>query len=107
MSRIKGIVDGGGDGFLNTSLVLVDHGHSLIIKLLQEVDQEILPCGQRRIDSVKINPSLLMMRECCTLTEKVLLQSPKGVGLWNIPMNLSSQFHLWSSRLWMLEECYF
>ena len=31
---------------------------------LQGVDQEILPCGQGRIDSVKINPSLLMMREC-------------------------------------------
>ena len=26
--------------------------------------QEILPCGQGRIGSVKINPSLLMMREC-------------------------------------------
>ena len=31
---------------------------------LQGVDQKILPCGQGRIDSVKINPSLLMMREC-------------------------------------------
>ena len=30
---------------------------------LQGVDQEILPCGQGRIDSAKINPSLLMMRE--------------------------------------------
>ena len=27
------------------------------------VDQKIFPCGQGRIDSVKINPSLLMMRE--------------------------------------------
>ena len=34
---------------------------------LQGVDQEILPSGQGRIDSVKINPSLLMMRECCVL----------------------------------------
>ena len=31
---------------------------------LQGVDQQILPCGQGRIDSVKFNPSLLMMREC-------------------------------------------
>ena len=31
---------------------------------LQGVDQEILPCGQGRIDSVKINPSLLMMTDC-------------------------------------------
>ena len=30
---------------------------------LQGVDQEILPCRQGRIGSVKINPSLLMMRE--------------------------------------------
>ena len=29
---------------------------------LQGVDQKILPCGQGRIDIVKINPSLLMMR---------------------------------------------
>ena len=28
------------------------------------VHQQILPCRQGRIDSVKINPSLLMMREC-------------------------------------------
>jgi len=34
---------------------------------LQGVDQEILPCGQGRIDSAKINPSLLMMREFITL----------------------------------------
>ena len=27
-------------------------------------DQEIHPCGQGRIDSVKISPSLLRMREC-------------------------------------------
>ena len=31
---------------------------------------------------------------------------PKDVGLWNIPMNLRSQVHLWSSGLWMLEEYY-
>ena len=31
---------------------------------LQGVDQKILPRGQGRIDSVKINPSLLMMRDC-------------------------------------------
>ena len=30
---------------------------------LQGVDQKILPCGQGR-DSVKINPSLLMMTDC-------------------------------------------
>ena len=34
---------------------------------LQGVDQKILPCGQGRIDSVKINPSLLMMRDCSLL----------------------------------------
>jgi len=30
--------------------------------VLQGVDSEILPCGQGRIDSVKIYPSLLMIR---------------------------------------------
>ena len=60
---------------------LVEYGHSVIIRHLQEMDQKILPCGQRSIDSVKINLPLLIMRECCTLTEKVLLQSQKGVGL--------------------------
>merc|ERR1712055_825239 len=35
---------------------------------LQGVDQKILPCGQGRIDSVKINPSLLMMRDCHILS---------------------------------------
>ena len=32
--------------------------------LLQWVNQEILPFGQGMVDSAKINPSLLMMREC-------------------------------------------
>ena len=31
---------------------------------LQGVDQEILPCGQGRIESVKINPFLPVMKEC-------------------------------------------
>ena len=38
---------------------------------LQGVDQKILPCGQGRIDSVKINPSLLMMTDW---------QTPPSVG---------------------------
>ena len=56
-------LEGRGDGFPNTSRVLVEYRHSLGIIFLHVVDQEILPCGQGRIDSVKINPSLLMMRE--------------------------------------------
>ena len=36
----------------------------LIINPSTGMDQEIHPCGQGRIDSVKINPSLLRMREC-------------------------------------------
>ena len=35
----------------------------LIINQSTGMDQEIHPCGQGRIDSVKINPSLLRMRE--------------------------------------------
>ena len=36
----------------------------LIINSSTGMDQEIHPSGQGRIDSVKINPSLLRMREC-------------------------------------------
>ena len=36
---------------------------------LQGVDQKILPCGQGKIDSVKINPSLLMMTDCLKSTK--------------------------------------
>ena len=37
--------------------------------------------------------------------KKVLLQSQKGVGLWNIPLNLSSQVQLRSSGLWRSTIC--
>ena len=84
-------LEGGGDGFPNTSRVLVEHGHSLIItreglmKILplgiglvntasrDRIGQyypagrdghQIHPCGVRLIDSVNFNPSLVMMREC-------------------------------------------
>ena len=59
----EGNLEGGEDGFSNTSRVLVEYGHSRIINPSTGTDQEILPCGQGRIDSVKINPSLLMMRD--------------------------------------------
>ena len=41
------------------------------------MDQEIHPCGQGRIDSVKINLSLLMMREC-------IRAPPKRGRYWEI-----------------------
>ena len=62
-AEVLGNLEGGGDGFPNTSRVLVEHGQSLSITFLQGVDQKILPCEQGRIDSVKINPSLLMMTD--------------------------------------------
>ena len=44
---------------------------------LQGVDQKILPCGQGRIDSVKINPSLLMMTDCpCSTKTREVLGNP-------------------------------
>ena len=53
---------------------------------LQGVDQKILPCGQGRIDSVKINPTLLMMRECnvnSSLRHRHSLEMQRlGVGVW-------------------------
>ena len=62
ISRVSGNLSGVGDGFTNTSLILVEYILSSSI-FLQGVDQETLPCGQGRIDSVEINPSLLMIRE--------------------------------------------
>ena len=49
---------------------------SLIFR--QGVDQEILPCGQGRIDSVKINPSLLLMRECTNFSVSIWLYHTVG-----------------------------
>ena len=72
ISWVSGNLSGVGDRFPNTSRVLVEYKHSLIINL-PTVEWEwewirksfpVQGCGQVRIDSVKINPSLLMMREC-------------------------------------------
>ena len=52
---------------------------------LQGVDQQILPCGQERIGSVKINHSLLMMREC------TLSQYSHRIIEKRYDMNLSAQ----------------
>ena len=46
---------------------------------LQGVDQKILPFGQGRIDSVKINPSLLMMRELNIIEIHSNQSPPKSV----------------------------
>ena len=59
---------GRGDGFPNTSRVFVEHGHYLVINFStgSGSGNPSLWAGsllQGRIDSVKINPSLLM-REC-------------------------------------------
>ena len=50
---------------------------------LQGVDQKILPCGQGRIDSVKINPSLLMMREW-GFTQVEIQQNKTGPCPWMV-----------------------
>ena len=47
----------------NTSRLEAVYGHSLIINPYQGMYQEIHPCMAGSIDSVKINTSLLMMRE--------------------------------------------
>ena len=43
----------------------MEYGHSIIIIL--STGSTILLCVQGKIDCVKINPSLLMMRECIGL----------------------------------------
>ena len=50
--------------FPNASRVLVEDRHSLFINPSLGMDQEIHPSGPIDIGSVKINPALLMMREC-------------------------------------------
>ena len=40
--RVEGNLEGGGDGFPNTSRVLVEHGHSLIITREGLIDNFIL-----------------------------------------------------------------
>ena len=57
---------------------------------LQGVDQEILPCGQGRIDSAKINPSLLMMREW--LSRRLAIASLVAMLVFRIG-SLDSLFH--------------
>ena len=61
--RPEGNRAGLGDGFPHTSHVWWSTDILTSSIFLQGVDQKILPCGQGRIDSVKINPSLLMMRD--------------------------------------------
>ena len=52
---------------------------------LQGVDQKIIPCGQGRIDSVKINPSLLMMTDCQILASWDVLFLPFVPNLLHNP----------------------
>ena len=64
ISRAEGNLEVGGDVQPNTSQLEAVYGHSLIIISYQGMYQEIHPCMAGSIDSVKINTSLLMMREC-------------------------------------------
>ena len=59
----EGNLEVGGDLQPNTSQLEAVYGHSLIINPYQGMYQEIHPCMAGSIDSVKINTSLLMMRE--------------------------------------------
>ena len=78
ISRVSGNLSGVGDGFPNTSRVLVEHGYNLSASIFRQgVDQKILPCGQGRIDSVEINPSLRMMTDCpCSTKTREVLGNP-------------------------------
>ena len=74
ISRAEGNLEVGGDVQPNTSRLEAVYGHSLIINPYQGMYQEIHPCMAGSIDSVKINTSLLMMREWSVLYSQ-------GVGL--------------------------
>ena len=72
--RVEGNLEDGGDGFANTSRVLVEYGHSLSINFTAGSGPEnpsLWAVG--RIDSVKINPSLLIMREWKTEEMQITL----------------------------------
>ena len=58
VSRVEGNLKCGGDDFPNISPDFWCNTNTL-----SSTNQQTLPCGQGRIDSAKINPSLLIMRE--------------------------------------------
>ena len=62
--RAKGNLEVGGDVQPNISWLEAVCGHTLIINPYQGIYQEIHPCRAVSIGRVKINTSLLMMREC-------------------------------------------
>ena len=63
ISRAEGNLEVGGDVHCATQFEAV-YGHSLIINPSLGMYQEIHPCRASNTYSVKINTSLLMMREC-------------------------------------------
>ena len=72
ISRAEGNLEVGGDVQPNISRLEAVYGHSLIINPYQGMYQEIHPCRAGSIGSVKINTSLLMMRECKMLSFNLL-----------------------------------
>ena len=70
ISRAEGNLEVGGDVQPNSSRFEAVYGHSLIINPSLGMYQEIHPCKAMSIGSVKINTSLLMMRECFVLLYK-------------------------------------
>ena len=77
ISRAEGNLEVGGDVQTNSSRFEAVYGHSLIINPSQGIYQEIHPCRVSSIDSVKINTSLPMMRECNVRS----LDTARGGGL--------------------------
>ena len=60
--------------------VLLQRWATLLASIfLKGVDQEILPCGRGRIDSVKINLSLLMMSEWQILADLHICQKIRQI----------------------------
>ena len=63
ISRAEGNLEVGGDVQPNASRLEAVYGDSLIIDSSTGIYQEIHPCRASSIVSIKINTSLLMMRE--------------------------------------------
>ena len=93
ISRAEGNLEVGGDVQPNTSRFEAVYGHSLIINPSLGMYQEIHPCRASSIDSVKINTSLPMMRECIVLYHMVLQCIPQydillhDIAVYNIVLH--------------------
>ena len=99
ISRAEGNLEVGGDVQPNTSRLEAVYVHSLIINPYRGVYQEIHPCRPGSIGSVKINTSLIMMRECLILHTFHLKSHPLHHHFFCLFLMLTHLLHLAGQNL--------